>query len=232
MHQQWHHLGFLHWQVPAEELQALVPQRLTIDTFDGKAYVGLVPFTVSGVRPPFLPPLPDVSSFHEINVRTYVHLDGRDPGVWFFSLDASSVLAVNAARAGYKLPYFHAVMGFATDGAPLPSITFDSRRDDDRGALPANAHLRYGPVDGVVTHAAAGTLEHFLVERYILYAVDDDHRLLRARVHHAPYPVQRAEAPHIDETLIWAAKIRRPENAPLCHYASSVEVKVYRPEKC
>jgi uncharacterized protein YqjF (DUF2071 family) len=232
MYQDWHHLLFLHWEVPAHELQALIPQQLTIDTFDGKAYVGLVPFTVSGVRPPFLPPLPGVSSFHEINVRTYVHLDGRDPGVWFFSLDASSVLAVTAARAAYKLPYFHAVMSFRDDGQPLPRIDFDTRRDDDRGALPANAHLRYGPADGVVTHAAAGTLEHFLAERYVLYAIDDQHHLHRARVDHQPYPLQLAELEKIEETLIWAANVKRPDDVPLRHYAREVNVKVYPPEKC
>jgi len=232
LYQQWHHLLFLHWEVPPQELQALVPPELTIDTFDGKAYVGLVPFTVSGVHPPFLPPLPGVSSFHEINVRTYVHRDGRDPGVWFFSLDASSVLAVAAARAAYKLPYFHAVMSFRDDGRPLPQIEIDCRRDDDRGALPANAHIRYAPADGVVTHAAAGTIEHFLLERYVLYSVDDEHRLHRARVSHEPYPIQRADAPHVEETLVWAAKIKRPESAPLRHYAREVSVKVYPLERC
>jgi len=232
LYQQWHHLLFLHWEVPPQELQALVPPELTIDTFDGKAYVGLVPFTVSGVHPPFLPPLLGVSSFHEINVRTYVHRDGRDPGVWFFSLDASSVLAVAAARAAYKLPYFHAVMSFRDDGRPLPQLEIDSRRDDDRGALPANAHIRYAPADGVVTHAAAGTIEHFLLERYVLYSVDDAHRLHRARVSHEPYPIQRADAPHVEETLVWAAKIKRPESAPLRHYAREVSVKVYPLERC
>src|SRR5688572_26394727 len=89
MYQNWHHLAFLHWEVPRAELQALIPPELTVDLFEGKSYVGLVPFTLTGVRPILLPPLPGVSSFHEINVRTYVHRDGRDPGVWFFSLDAN-----------------------------------------------------------------------------------------------------------------------------------------------
>ena len=99
MRQDWHHLLFLHWEIPPQELQPLVPPELTIDTFDGIAYVGLIPFTLIGVRPVGVPPLPRVSSFHEVNVRTYVHSGGRDPGVWFFSLDASSAIAVAAARA-------------------------------------------------------------------------------------------------------------------------------------
>ena len=110
LHQNWHHLFFLHWEIPAADLQALIPPRLTIDTYEGKAYVGLVPFTLTGVRATLTPPLPWISAFHEVNVRTYVHLQGRDPGVWFFSLDASSTLAVAAARAMYKLPYFDADM--------------------------------------------------------------------------------------------------------------------------
>src|ERR1043166_4627473 len=107
MHQDWHHLLFLHWEVPPQELQPLVAPELTIDTFDGQASLGLVPFTLSGVRPVLTPPLPWISSFHEINVRTYVHHSGRDPGVWFFSLDASSAIAVAAARAAPKPPPSH-----------------------------------------------------------------------------------------------------------------------------
>jgi len=232
MRQQWHHLLFLHWEVPPQELQALLPKELTVDTFEGKAYVGLVPFTVTGVRPPFLPPLPGVSNFHEINVRTYVHRDGVDPGVWFFSLDASSSLAVTGARAVYKLPYFHSSIDFTATDEPLPRIEFNSYRDDCRGARPANAHIRYAPADGVVTHASPGTIEHFLVERYLLYAADDDHQLHRARVSHQPYPLQRAEAETIEETLVWAAAIRRPDSAPLRYYARAVDVKVYPLRKC
>src|SRR5207253_2567361 len=132
MHQNWHHLLFLHWEIPPEELQRLVAPELTIDTFDGKAYVGLVPFTLNGVRPILTPPLPWISSFHEVNVRTYVHRNGRDPGVWFFSLDASSAIAVAAARAAYKLPYFHAHIDFDASTDSIPRITFESQRDDAR----------------------------------------------------------------------------------------------------
>ena len=229
MRQDWHHLLFLHWEVPPQELQRLIAPELAIDTFDGNAYVGLVPFTLSGVRPLLTPPLPWISSFHEINVRTYVHLDGRDPGVWFFSLDASSVIAVAAARAAYHLPYFHASMEFA---ASSEQIDFKSRRDDPRGTTPAMSRIRYKPMDGIVRQAAPGTIEHFLLERYILYTTDDEHRLRRARVHHQPYPIQRADVLDFEETMIWAAGIRRPQSAPLRHYASEVNVKVYPLERC
>src|SRR3954466_701307 len=138
MHQNWHHLLFLHWEVSPQELQPLVPPELTIDTFDGIAYVGLIPFTLSGVRPVGVPPLPWVSSFHECNVRTYVHRDGRDPGVWFFSLEAANSLAVRLARGLWHLPYFRADRALAGDEvetryrsvrrwpAPVPA-TFDAR---------------------------------------------------------------------------------------------------------
>jgi uncharacterized protein YqjF (DUF2071 family) len=231
LHQNWLNLLFLHWEVPAAELQALLPLRLTADTFEGKAFVALVPFTLSGVRPMMVPPLPWISAFHEINVRTYVHCEGRDPGVWFFSLDASSSIAVAAARAAYHLPYFNADVDFRVHPGGLPSVDFDSHRTDSRGAMPADAHLRYRPAEGPVTHAAPGTLEHFLVERYILYAEDDRRDLYRARVHHQPYPLQRAEVITLQETLIWASGIKRPEHPAYAHYASEVNVKVYPLER-
>lgn len=231
MHQNWHHLGFFHWEVPVADLQRLIPSRLTIDTFEGKAFIALVPFTVTGVRPIGLPALPGVSSFHEINVRTYVHQEGANPGVWFFSLDASSSLAVTAARAAYHLAYYHAAIEFAASEDALPVIEFTSHRDDPRGPMPAHSHLRYSPVEGPSFHATPGTLEHFLAERYILYA-EHEHQLYRARVHHQPYPLQRAEVPELDETLLWAAGVKRGGEAPLRHYAREVNVKVYPPEKC
>lgn len=230
MHQNWHHLLFLHWEVPAAELQKLIPSRLTIDTHEGKAYIALVPFTLTGVRAILTPPLPWISAFHEVNVRTYVHHEGRDPGVWFFSLDASSQLAVAAARAAYKLPYFNADVAMEVEEGALPTIDLTSKRDDDRGAMPANVHVRYRPVEGPVAPAPAGTIEHFLLERYILYTQSDDHQLYRARVHHQPYPVQRAEVLELDETLVWAAGVKKTDPY-LRHYAREVNVNVYPLER-
>jgi uncharacterized protein len=227
MYQNWHHLLFLHWEVPAAELQALIPAGLTVDLFEGKAYIGLVPFTMTGVRPVLLPPLPGVSSFHEINVRTYVHHKGANPGVWFFSLDASSRLAVEAARGAYKLSYFHSDIEFSASKERLPMVSIESHRDDERGKMPAHAHIRYKPEEGPTVHASPGTFEHFLMERYILYSADSNAQLYRARVHHQPYPIQKAQIFELDETMVWAAGVRRPDSIPYRHYASEVNVKVY-----
>ena len=227
MHQNWHHLLFLHWEVPYAELQKLVPSRLTVDTFEGKAYIGLIPFTMTGVRAIGTPPLPWISSFHEINVRTYVHMNGSEPGVWFFSLDASSPIAVAAARAAYKLPYFNAEIEFSASKDPMPVVDFKTHRADTRGPSPAHAHIRYQPIEGPAAPSAPGTIEHFLLERYILYSQDDQQGLYRARVHHQPYPVQRAEVLALDETLVWAAGVKRHDAVGLRHYAREVNVTVY-----
>lgn len=231
MLQSWHHLLFLHWEVPAAELQALLPPGLDLDTYEGKAYIGLIPFTMTGVRPVGVPAVPGLSSFHEINVRTYVHRNGKDPGVWFFSLDASSVLAVTAARAAYHLPYFNASIDFEATKEPLPTIDFRTHRDDARGPMPANAHIRYRPIEGPVQESVPNTIEHFLIERYILYAADEAKDLYRARVHHQPYPMQRAEVLELEETLIWSAGVKRPQQPATRHYAKGVDVHIYGLEK-
>ena len=231
MYQTWHHLLFLHWEVPVADLQAMLPPGLTVDVHEGKGWIGLIPFTLSGVRPVMMPPLPGVSSFHEVNVRTYVRARNGDPGVWFFSLDASSSIAVEAARLAYKLPYFKATIEFSAKGESLPLVDFVSHRDDPRGPTPAHAHIRYQPVEGPARAAAPGTIEHFLIERYVLYAQDSEHQLWRASVEHEPYPLQRAEVVELDETLVWASGVRRPNDVPLRHYARGVDVAVHLPER-
>ena len=228
MHQSWRELLFVHWPVAADELRPLVPPRLELDLHEGTAYVGLVPFTMTGVRPVGLPPVPGLSSFHETNVRTYVHREGRDPGVWFFSLDAANRVAVSLARRLYHLPYHFARMFLEREPGAQPDparpILYAGIRVRPDPA-PASYLVRARPV-GPVSQARPGTLEHFLVERYILYALAND-RLYEGRVHHAPYPVQGAEVHTLDESLLAASGIRRPDVMPLAHFARGVDVKVY-----
>ena len=160
MRQIWRHLGFLHWPIDAAALALHLPAGLEVDTFDGVAYLGLVPFTIPLSRTPRLR-LPIAPAFHEVNLRTYVHRGGRDPGVWFFSLDAQSRLAVAGARAAYHLPYFHARMSLEAAG---DDVAYRSRR---LGTGPAaELAARYRPTGPAAQPAVPGTREFFLAERY------------------------------------------------------------------
>ena len=188
MAQSWHDLLFAHWPVETAKLRAQVPERLRIDTFDGKAWLAVVPFRMTGIRLRRTPPVPWLSAFPELNVRTYVIYDGK-PGVWFFSLDAGNPIAVAIARAWFHLPYFRARMLCSErDGW----IEYASDRTH-AAAPPAALKGYYRPV-GPVIIPQAGTLEHFLTERYCLYTVDGRGRLIRAEIHHRPWPLQVAEA--------------------------------------
>lgn len=219
MHQRWAELGFLHWPVPVAALRPLVPSALAIDTHEGQAYIGVVPFTVTGARAVLMPPLPWMSAFHEVNVRTYVHLDGAHPGVWFFSLDASNPVVVAAARTLFLLPYHHARMEMVVDAA---GIDFRS----DRIAASAACAMRYEP-RGQAAPAAVGSLEHFLAERYLLYTASKG-RLWQGHVHHGPYPLQEARAILRSESLVAAAGIARPDGPPpLMHFAREVNVEIF-----
>lgn len=218
----WHELTFLHWRVPASALRPLVPPSLEIDTFEGDAFIGLVPFTMTKVRPWWSPPLPGINNFHETNVRTYVHHQGANPGVWFFSLDAASLPAVLAARWLWRLPYHHARMTLERDDAGLRYASERKRP----GPLPGTCRVACRPL-GEPAASPPGTLEHFLAERYLLYTVSRSGALHRGAVHHTPYPLQRAELTGCDETLISAAGITRPPDAPLAHYASGVSVEIF-----
>jgi uncharacterized protein len=219
-YQRWRSLAFVHWRVPAAALRPLVPAALTLDTFDGDAFVGVVPFTMRGVRPWWAPPLPGLSYFHETNVRTYVHRDGADPGVWFFSLDAANRIAVAIARRFWHLPYHHATMALACGDREVRYASARRRR---------GAHFRATCLPrGEPAAARPGSLEHFLAERYFLYAQRRDGALRRGQVHHAPYPLQPAELLDWDESLLAAAGIARPAEPPLVHAAAGVDVEIFR----
>ncbi len=229
MRQKWRDLLFVHWPLPPEALRPFIAPQLELDLFDGTAYVGLVPFTMTGVRPVGFPAVRGLSSFHETNVRTYVRLANRDPGVWFFSLDAANSIAVRLARSLFHLPYHRAGMFLEREQArqaidPVPILYAGVRRWP--GPLPASYAIRATP-RGTPHPAQPGTLEHFLVERYVLYTLSKA-RLYRCRVHHAPYPLQSANILSIDETLLAAAGLDRPAMRPLAHFASGVDVEVFQ----
>jgi uncharacterized protein YqjF (DUF2071 family) len=207
-YQCWSDLLFAHWRVPVELLRPLIPRELEIDTFEGEAWLGLVPFHMSGVRPAWFPSMPYVSEFHETNLRTYVHFRGGDPGVWFISLDAACRAVVEVARWKWHLNYFHSEMELLREG---DEVRYSSRRIDRRSPRRAEVEIsaRIGealnPESGVSVEP--GTLEHFLAERYILYAEDHRGRLLRGRVHHSPYPLRSAEVVSCRQTLASAAEV-------------------------
>jgi uncharacterized protein YqjF (DUF2071 family) len=231
MRQDWHHLLFLHWPVPPQHLRPLLPPGLELDLHEGTAYVGLTPFTMTNVRPAWVPPLPLVSSFHETNVRTYVHAGGRDPGVWFFSLDAASTLAVAGARVLLGLPYCRARIAMNVDrsaGGEVTAIDYDLRRRWP-GPKPAACRVRYAP-RGPAAPAVPGSLEYFLVERYVLYSHTGG-RLYRGRIHHEPWPLQAADAALLEESLLAAAGIARPDAATLAHYGRAVHVEIFGSER-
>jgi hypothetical protein len=214
MTQTWHDLLFAHWPVDVKDLRPHVPGGFDIDTFDGQAWIGIVPFRMTNVAPRGLPALPWVSAFPELNVRTYVRVKGRG-GVYFFSLDAANPVAVGIARTLVHLPYFTAVMSL--DQGDDGWVHYRSRRKN-RGATPAELDARYRPI-GPVTPPASGTLEHFLTERYCLFTVDQSFRAFSLDIHHPPWPLQSAEATFATNTMADAAGIRLPSIAPRLHFS-------------
>jgi len=202
----WSNLLFVHWKVPRLEVERFLPDELSVDTFEGSAWIGLVPFQLSGVRPWWFPPVPGISSFYETNVRTYVHLDGKDPGVWFFSLDAASSLAVRIARSRWHLPYHRAHMTLERSGGAISytSSRLWPGRFGVGGRIEAEVGDSIGALDKSVPsgQAVPGTIEHFLAERYFFYAQSAKNTLIRGRVHHSAYPLCEARMRDLDQTLV------------------------------
>jgi uncharacterized protein YqjF (DUF2071 family) len=220
MRQNWGSLLFLHWPMPAEPLRERLPEGLELDLYQGQAWIGVIPFTMWGVRTTFFPPVPGIRSFHELNVRTYVR-GGGVPGVWFFSLDASSPLAVYAARLTYHLPYYSANMSLEQrDGA----IHYRSERTH-RNAPEARFRATW-TCGEPLPESRPGSLEHFLTERYCLYS---EHRgkIFRGRIHHPPWPLRRANVESVESTMVEALGLPTPEGEPLMHHADEVAVEIW-----
>jgi uncharacterized protein YqjF (DUF2071 family) len=224
MKMRWHELLFMHWRVPVAALRPHVPRTLSIETFDGSAWLGLVPFRMSGVRPRCVPPVPGLSAFPELNVRTYVvpKRTTEKPGVWFFSLDATSKIAVRAARRLFALPYYDAYISCHVNGSTnTPTVHYSSRRTH-HGAEPAELDTEYRPA-GTAFHAKPGTLDYFLTERYCLYSARGE-RLYGCEIAHAPWPLQPAKATTRRNTMTRQLGFNLPDDDPLLHYADYQEV--------
>lgn len=209
MFQRWEDLLFLHWDYPAEVLQKKLPPGLTLDTHEGRAYLGVVPFFMTGIRPRFLPAVPWLSTFQELNLRTYVFDEDGNPGVWFFTLDAANPVAVAIARRFFHLPYRHARMNTSKDGG----IEY-------RSAVAGGPEHRFAyPRSGAGSVAEPGSLEFFLFERYYLFSHDPKRdRLFRGQVAHEPYRYDLTPASTWSDGLISECGLPAPD-APPCHQA-------------
>lgn len=220
MHQNWGKLLFLHWRVDETCIRQLIPEPLTIDTFDGSAWIAITPFTMWDIRavPPFIPAIPGFSSLHELNVRTYVYLENV-PGVWFFSLDANSYAAVFTARALYHLPYFNAEIKLEQEDQ---RINYSLRRTDKP---PAQFSASWN-IGEPIPFSQPGSLEFFLTERYCLYSQTRG-KLYRARIFHQPWSLRKARLRTFNSTMIESHGLPTPVTDPLLHYAEEIAVDIW-----
>ena len=216
MGQTWRHLLFAHWPIDADLLRPHVPTSLPIDEFDGSAWLGVTPFLIEALRLRGTLPLPLVSTFPELNIRTYVTVDGK-PGVCFLRLDTPSRLAIAAASAAFRLPYHHASIDLEIDEQTERVQVHASRSNGD-------LRIAYEPV-GEVYHAEPGSLEYFLTERYRLYTVDERNRPAWADIHHEPWPLQRA-ATDIERNGYLPAGLD-PGDEPIAHLAARQDVVIW-----
>jgi uncharacterized protein YqjF (DUF2071 family) len=223
MEHHWGKLLFMHWPIDPERLRSLVPPQLTIDTFDGEAWLGVTPFTMWDVRLSFTPPVPYLSDFHELNVRTYVLYRGV-PGVWFFSLNTNSSMTVFGARTFYFLPYFNARINLRQEG---DTIHYDLQRTDAERRAAFKASWEIGRN---LPESEQGTLEFFLTERYCLYSASGE-SIYRARINHKPWPLQQAKLISYESDIVESDYLPKPKGKPLVHYAEALAVDIWAPEK-
>ena len=220
MVQTWLDLLFAHWPVDPTVLRSIVPSAFDLDLYEGQAYVAVVPFSMTNVTLRGIPPLPLVSTFPEMNLRTYVRVADR-PGIYFFSLDAANSLAVRMARLWLNLPYHRAEMSSV---ARASAIEYRSRRL----AEPAELVAAYEP-RGSEEEPRPGSLDHFLTERYCLYAIDRSARPYRLDIHHPPWRLRSADARFDRNTVVAAAGITLPASVPLLHFSKRQDMIAWRP---
>ena len=224
MRMSWHDLLFAHWSFEPDEINRLLPKGIVADTFDGRAWVAIVPFHMTDVAPRGVSAMPWISAFPEINIRTYVTVQGK-PGVWFFSLDATNPVAVRVARLAFHLPYMDARMSIREEAG---WYLYSSERTH-RGEPSASFKARYRPV-GEVFHVNTGTLEYWLTARYCLYVTDRRGHLLRGEIDHPPWPLQRAEL-ETDENTMFRWLSLSDETEPHLLFSKDVAVKAWTNER-
>jgi uncharacterized protein len=223
IHMRWVDLLFAHWPIDPGAIRPLIPDRLELDTYEGRAYLGIVPFAMENVGPRGLPAPPFIGAFPELNVRTYVRHGGRN-GVWFLSLEAASRVAVEGARAFFHLPYFLADMERRRE---REVVEYRSRRRDPRGPAAA-LDIRYRPT-GPVELAPAGSLEAWLTDRMRVFAVDRRGRIVRTEIAHRPWPLQPADAWIRDESMAAVHGLVLPAGPPHLRYAACLDVVAWWP---
>ncbi|MDX1436644.1 MAG: DUF2071 domain-containing protein [Anaerolineales bacterium] len=221
----WENLLFMHWPVQIDALRERIPEPLEIDTYDGEAWIGVVPFEMNRIRSAYLPPIPGLAAFPELNVRTYVTFQGK-PGVWFFSLDAPNRLAVRGARAVFHLPYFDAAMS-CTIGSN--HVAYSCSRIH-RNAPAADFQSRYAQA-GPRMEVLPGSIDEWLTFRYCLYAIDSKKRLCRGEIHHAPWQLYPAEAEVIVDTMVTSLGIRLPDIPPMLHFSKTIDAVSWKVTK-
>jgi uncharacterized protein YqjF (DUF2071 family) len=221
MRMRWRELLFAHWVVDAAVVRPLIPAALQLGLFEGRCYVGAVPFLMENVTPRYVPPLPGLHAFPELNLRTYVTAGGK-PGVWFFSLDAGQKLAVRAARRFFHLPYFDAKFDVDLAGG---RVAYKSVRTHI-GAAEARFSAAYRAV-GPVYEADPGTLDAWLTDRYCLYSADRAGKVYRGEIDHPPWPLQKAEATIHINTLGDSFGIEMSQQPATLHFAKSLDVRAW-----
>jgi uncharacterized protein len=223
MRMQWHDLLFMHWRIEEDALRRLIPDGLEIDTFDGSAWIGVVPFKMSGVAPRYVPNVPFMSCFPELNVRTYVTINGK-PGVWFFCLEATNPIAVRIARKFFHLPYMDAKIEVGDSHKKNKGqwIGYRSVRSHP-GELPATFKIDYRPI-GKSFQAKHGSLEEFLTSRYCLYSADGQGKIFRGEIDHAPWQLHEAQAIVRENTMTDWMGVQLPSETPLLHFAKHAKV--------
>jgi uncharacterized protein len=224
MNMRWDDLAFFHWPVPVVTLEKHIPSDLQLETFAGQAWIGIVPFRMAGVHARGLPEVPGTNEFLELNLRTYV-TNGTRPGVWFFSLDCANPLAVRGARVGFSLPYFDAKMQSLETNS---SFDYSSTRTH-RGAPAATFHAKYEP-SSKVTPSTPGTLEHWLTERYCLYAQRPTGQVIRGEILHKPWPLQSCKVEILENTLCDSLGLKLRTEPTLAHFAKRLEVQAWWPQ--